>query len=111
MVNRVVLCGILTEAPRKPDGNPDTVAVSIKSIKYGTYYTIIRGTAWRNSAKWIMEKNLKGGDAVQIVGSLSTTRDGLSLSVDSLQKIDWLTEAYIKHPWPKEEPKDGTKKK
>ena len=110
MVNRVVMCGILTEPPKKSDNVPEAVCVTFRCIKYGSYYTTIRGLAWRNSAKWVLEKGLVAGDAVQIVGSLSSGREGLALSVDSLQKIDWLTEAYKKHPWPKEEPKKSTKK-
>lgn len=111
MVNRVVLCGILTEKPRESDTHAKGVTVTLKCTKYGTYYTTIRGMAWRNSAKWVLEKDLQAGDAVQIVGSLASGREGLGLSVDSLQKIEWLTEAHKKHPWPEEDYKQATKQK
>lgn len=101
MVNRVILCGILTEEISEFDtGNQKVGKVKIKVVRFNRSSAVLVGNLYGNAYAWALKKEFKAGTGVQVVGSLSTSERGyINLSIDSMQEVSWLTEAYAKLGW------------
>ena len=107
MVNRVILSAILlTEVKKNDEGKAGYVRLRI--VRYGTSYVDVIGNLWGNTVEWSLKKGFKVGDGVQIIGSLGS-RDGvLSLNIDSMTLVPWLTEAQKNKPWKSQKKTGGT---
>lgn len=100
MINRVLVCGILTHdvISQTTQGGLEYALVKFKIHKYKTNYDFLVGKCWGRMAKFVTAGNYRIGDGVQIIGSLSgkIVNDGiyLDLKIDSMSKNNWIAHAH-----------------
>ena len=107
MVNRVILMGILDSDPKyftEGESYKHSGYFKIKVFRYGTKIVIIPAKCWGKSIPYIQKLELKKGDAVQIVGSLGTSKNNsgdshLQFTIDSINKVPWMTKAWKEVKW------------
>ena len=109
MVNRVVLAGVLNKdiVRQTTKTGKHFAEVSIRVIRYMDKTQTIVGKIWgEKMIDYAMNRKLRAGLGVQIVGSLnsfgsspSSDARSLDLSVDSIQESQWITRAHEKLGW------------
>ena len=106
MINRVILCGVLTEEPRFFEGEKtNSVTFKIRVARYGRSYCVIPAKAWGRTADYFNKScKFRKGQVVQIVGTLGIAKHisgeyMLDLSIDSLNDVQLLTEQLKDFPW------------
>lgn len=98
VVNRVILSAILLSEVKKREEKTGAY-VKLRIIRYGTSYCDVTGNVWGKAIDWFIKKGFKAGDGVQIIGSLGSRDGGVTLNIDSMTDVPWLTEAHKKSPW------------